>query len=105
MAIELHLHPKLEKRLIREATDRGVTVEDYAKELLASGTSSSPDHLGSKSTEKSRSKDAIALLQSWLDDPDTTEQRETGQYLLEVLDQDRLSERLLFPPELKGITW
>jgi hypothetical protein len=34
-----------------------------------------------------------------------TEQQETGDYLIRVLDEDRLSERKLFPPELKGVTW
>jgi hypothetical protein len=34
-----------------------------------------------------------------------TEQQETGEYLIRVLDEDRLSERKLFPPELKGVTW
>ena len=30
---------------------------------------------------------------------------ETGEYLIRVLDEDRLSDRKLFPAELKGITW
>ncbi len=36
---------------------------------------------------------------------DEQEQQETGEYLIEALDQDRLSERPLFPAELKGVTW
>ena len=27
------------------------------------------------------------------------------RYLVRVLDEDRLSDRPLFPPELKGVTW
>ena len=45
------------------------------------------------------------LLQSWIDDEDREEQQETGQYLIDALDEDRLSERKLFPLELKGVTW
>ncbi|MEH1887225.1 MAG: hypothetical protein V7L19_28570, partial [Nostoc sp.] len=28
-----------------------------------------------------------------------------GEYLIHALDEDRLSDRKLFPVELKGITW
>ncbi len=48
---------------------------------------------------------AIALLQSWIYAEDKTEQRETGDYLIQALDADRLSDRQLFPPELEGVTW
>lgn len=48
---------------------------------------------------------AAMLLQSWIDDEDVEEQQETGQYLINALDEDRLSERKLFPLELKGVTW
>lgn len=37
------------------------------------------------------------LLQSWIDDEDGEEQQETGQYLIDALDKDRLSDRQLFP--------
>lgn len=45
------------------------------------------------------------LLQSWIDEDDGVEQKETGEYLIQALDEDRLSNRQLFPAELKGITW
>lgn len=48
---------------------------------------------------------AMALLQSWRNEQDAEEQKETGAYLQRVLDEDRLSDRKLFPPELRGITW
>ncbi len=47
---------------------------------------------------------AVNLLQSWIDDEDESEQQETGQYLIHALDEDRLSDRKLFPLEMKGIT-
>ncbi len=45
------------------------------------------------------------MLQSWIQDGDAQEQKETGEYLIEALDKDRLSNRSLFPQELKGVTW
>jgi len=33
------------------------------------------------------------------------EQKETGDFLVRALDEDRPSERKLFPPELEGVTW
>lgn len=42
-------------------------------------------------------QDLIDLLRSWREDGDAHEQRETWAYLKRVLDEDRLSERKLFP--------
>ena len=39
---------------------------------------------------------AIELLQSWFGD-DSEEQRETWEHLKKTLDEDRLSDRKLFP--------
>jgi len=47
----------------------------------------------------------MTLLQAWIAVGDPEEQRGTGEYLVRVLDEDRLSDRKLFPPELKGVTW
>jgi hypothetical protein len=47
----------------------------------------------------------VTLLQSWMDEGDTEEQQETGEYLIRALDEDRLADRPLFPPHLKGVTW
>jgi hypothetical protein len=41
-----------------------------------------------------------ALRQSWIDAGDENEQRKTGEYLIRVLDEDRLSDRPLFPPDV-----
>ena len=43
-----------------------------------------------------------ALIRSWMDEEGAGEQRETIEYLARVLDEDRLSDRKLFPGELKG---
>ena len=46
-----------------------------------------------------------ALIDSWVEREDRGEQRETFERLIEGLDTDRLSERKLFPEELKGRSW
>lgn len=48
---------------------------------------------------------ASVLLRAWIEDGDPQEQRETGEYLIHALDEDRPSGRPLFPAALKGITW
>ena len=42
---------------------------------------------------------ALALLQSWYveEAPERDEQRETWEFLRQALDEDRLSDRKLFP--------
>jgi hypothetical protein len=49
--------------------------------------------------------DLVSLLQSWIDADDVADQVATGSFLIEALDQDRLSTRPLFPPELEGVSW
>lgn len=45
------------------------------------------------------------LIQSWIEEDDPREQRETLEGLVRALDEDRLSNRKLFPPALKGKSW
>ena len=52
-----------------------------------------------------RANRLVQLVQSWMDEGDADEQRETLEYLIRVLDEDRLSDRKLFPKELKGKSW
>lgn len=94
MTLTLNLSPELEQYLLQEANQHGLSVEALALQLLANSI-----------LLKQRQTEAVNLLQSWLDSEDEEEQQETGQYLVQVLDDDRLSERKLFPAELKGITW
>ncbi|HIK41307.1 hypothetical protein [Thermoleptolyngbya sp. M55_K2018_002] len=94
MTLTLNLSPELEQYLLQEASQKGLSVEALALQLLTASI-----------LLKQRQTEAVKLLQSWLDDEDVEEQRETGQYLVDALDHDRLSDRRLFPSELKGITW
>jgi hypothetical protein len=54
---------------------------------------------------KQKQTAAVNLLQSWIDDEDESEQQKTGHYSIHALDGDSLSDRKLFPLEMKGITW
>lgn len=94
MTLTLNLSPELEQYLLQEASQHGLSMEALALQLLTNSIL-----LKQKQTE------AVNLLQSWIDDQDDEEQQETGRYLIDALDDDRLSERKLFPSGLKGITW
>ncbi len=94
MTLTLDLTPILEKRLTELAADQGLPVEQYTLTLLES-------HLPAES----RATALSALFDSWINHGDAEEQKETGEYLIRVLDEDRLSDRKLFPLEKKGQTW
>ena len=95
MILNLNLTPEIEQYLSQRAKEQGLSLEDYTLKLLT-GTI--------LEQQKQKRTQLVNLLQSWLDEEDDREQQETGKYLIEVLDQDRLSERPLFPSQLKGIT-
>ena len=90
----LNLSPQLETRLSDAARREGLPADEYVIRVLERAVAS-PE----------RRAAAVGLLQSWIDAPDPQEQIAAGQYLVAALDADRLSDRKLFPPELKGVTW
>jgi hypothetical protein len=94
MTLTLSLPPEIEQYLTQKAKEQGLSTEVYTLQLLT-------DHI---LTKEKRTK-LVNLLQSWIDEDDGGEQQETGEYLIHALDEDRLSDRKLFPPELKGVTW
>ena len=94
MTLTLNLPPELEQYLLQEANKQGLSVEAVTLQVLTDSI-----------LLKQKRSESVNLLQSWLDDEDIEEQQETGQYLINALDEDRLSERKLFPLEMKGITW
>ncbi|WP_449417417.1 hypothetical protein [Phormidium nigroviride] len=75
-------------RLFREA----VTVETKESNI-SRAVQDNIDKFDPVQQHKSLSK----LLQSWIDEGDEQEQTETAEYLRKVLDEDRLSNRPLFP--------
>jgi hypothetical protein len=94
MTLTLTLSPTLEERLSQEASRLGVAPGDYAVRLLDRHL---PPHNAGAAV--------VALLQSWIDEGDAEEQKQTGDYLVRTLDEDRIADRKLFPPELEGVTW
>ncbi|MEA5513430.1 hypothetical protein [Nodularia sp. UHCC 0506] len=94
MTLTLNLPPELEQYLLQEANKQGLSVEAVTLQVLTDSI-----------LLKQKRAESVNLLQSWLDDENVEEQQETGQYLINALDEDRLSERKLFPLEMKGITW
>ena len=94
MDVTLNLTPELGHRLQRAARKHGVSADEYTLRLL------------DRHVPGGGQAAALAsLLQSWIDEDDAGEQRETGEYLVRRLDEDRLSGRQLFPTEHKGLTW
>lgn len=94
MTLTLDLPPELEQYLLQEAEQQGVSIETMTLQLLA------------KSFQfRQNQAEAVDMLQSWIEDEDVEEQQETGEYLVQVLDEDRLSDRKLFPSEMQGSTW
>ncbi|ELP52233.1 MULTISPECIES: hypothetical protein [Microcystis] len=94
MPLTLNLTSEIEQYLSQKAREKGLSLEAYVLKLL-------------KDTilEQEKQTKLVNLLQSWIDEEDEQEQQETGEYLIEALNQDRLSERPLFPAHLKGVTW
>lgn len=58
-----------------------------------------PDVQDARTEQIQRNQAAIQLLESWCNvgEDDAREQRETLEYLKRMLDEDRLSNRKLFP--------
>ena len=83
MTLTLNLSQEEEQRLrdlaVQQGTDAQEVVLQAVRKLLPPQTAA----------------DRVAALRTLLDD-DESEQRETGEYLKRVLDEDRLSDRKLF---------
>ncbi|MCC3439454.1 MAG: hypothetical protein EAZ39_07215 [Oscillatoriales cyanobacterium] len=94
MTLTLTLTPEIEQYLTQRAEEQGLSTEAYTLQLLI-------EHI----ILKQKQTKSVNLLQSWMDEEDAEEQQETGQYLIQALDEDRLSDRQLFPIELKGVSW
>jgi hypothetical protein len=94
MALTLDLPSEVEQYLLQEANQKGLSIESVTLQILTSFI-----------LLRQKQNKAVNVLQSWIDDEDIEEQKETGQYLIRALDEDRLSDRKLFPVEMKGVTW
>ena len=84
----LTLPPDLERRVAQEAGRQGLKADEYALHLLEK-------HLPPEDHRTA----LAALLQSWIDEGDEQEQRETFEALKQGLNETRSEngERLIFP--------
>jgi hypothetical protein len=94
MALTLTLSRDVEEQLEVEALQRGVSSAEYARRLLE-------EHF----RRQRKQAEAISQIESWIMDGDEAEQKETGELLIQSLDEERHTTRLLFPNNLKGKTW
>ena len=94
MTLTLNIPVEIEQYLTQKAQEQSLSMEAYALQLLLERIST-----------QDKSSQLVDLLQSWMDDEDDEEQKETGAYLIQSIDADRLSDRPLFPSELKGVSW
>lgn len=94
MSIPITLPPELETRLKWEATRRGVPPEAYAAQLL-------DQHL----PHVSHAAILQALFGDWEAEDKANEDDVSADQFFQALDEDRPSDRKLFPADLKGITW
>ena len=91
MTLTLTISADLESRLAGEAAALGIPVETYALEVLEQGRAS-----------ERRGVILATELQAWAT---SVSSEPPGDELLQQLDADRLSDRSLYPSELKGQTW
>ena len=94
MIFTWHLPPDLEQCLIQEAKRQGLPLDEYTLELLDT-------HLPAKDQRL----ELVTLLEVWIAEGDSEEQRGPGESLVRAIDEDRLADRKSFPPELKDVTW
>jgi hypothetical protein len=95
MTLQLTLPPQLEARLRQEAERCGKPSEAIALRLL-------DEHLPPLDERRAA---AVALLHQWMEEDAPIGGAEEDDEFFRNLDASRTSNRLLFPPELKGITW
>jgi hypothetical protein len=101
MTLTLNLPPELEQYLLQEADQQHISIAPLAPKAIKVMTI---QLLTQSALSRQKQTAAVAMLQSWIDDEDGEEQQETGHYLINTLDEDRLSDRKLFPMKLKGIS-
>jgi plasmid stability protein len=94
MSIPITLPPDLEARLKLEATRRGLSPEACAAQVL-------DQHL----PPATQAAVLQALFGDWEAEDKANEDDVSADEFFQALDEDRPSDRKLFPPELKGITW
>lgn len=89
--VTVALAPELEEKVNREAARQGLQLNEYVAKALAEYTSLS---------EQQQKQ----FVPSWIL-PSNDPSEGYDDEFFRMLDEDRMSDRKLFPPELKGISW
>ncbi len=102
MTLQIDLTPYQEIILQRDAAAHGMDPSEYGRTVLVEKLEQGPkiNFYNPNATEEELARNraaAIALLRQWREEGDEEEMKETGEYLLRALDEDRLSDRKLFP--------
>jgi threonine dehydratase len=87
---------RVAQRLKTEALQRGESEEQYTIEALEERLSEA---------ERINREEAVALLQSWIDEDIAAGDETSDDEFFQQLDEDRPADEKLFPPELKGVSW
>ena len=95
MTLTLNLSRDLEQNLTRAAHRLGLMPDRYAVGILESNVPADDQRQQLMSLLEAR----IAAVES------AYNQNDDADALLQAIDEDRLSNRPLFPPEMKGVTW
>jgi hypothetical protein len=85
MSVTIELSDPVGMALHDEASRRGVPAQELAETLL------------SESLPVKRKGSLSALIQSWIDEGDEEEQRETWEALKKGIDENRVGQRKFFP--------
>jgi hypothetical protein len=94
MTLRISLPPELEERLRQEAQRQGLSADAVTLRLL-------DEHL----PRPERTAAFLAMLKQWQEEDESTRDEDGDYDFFEALDAARTSNRKLFPPELKGISW
>ena len=94
MTLTLQLSTDLQERLEAAAKVHGLPPDQYALRVL--------DEMLS---DAERRRQAVGLLRALRDPNNAAQQQETMGFLIQALDEDRTSDRKLFPQEQQGKSW
>jgi hypothetical protein len=96
MTIQLNLPTELEERLRQEANRQGLAPDTVTLKIL-------DQHLPKPIDDRRAA--AVAMLQQWMEEDANADDSEESEQFFRDLDAARTSNRPLFPPEKKGISW
>ena len=95
MTLTLTLSRDLEQNLTQAARRLGLTPDRYAVRILERNIPADDQR-----------QQLMALLEARIADAECSrDQGDDSDDLWRAIDEDRLSDRPLYPPEMKGVTW